>query len=294
MRHKCGLSDQFDLLDSQSSRTSSGFSSQAGSPAQSTMENTIKPVIIIVTGAWHVPEHYGGLSNRLRHRGFTVECPLLETNCNAGSPTQSIDDDIDQIRQLAIFHLASGHNIIAIVHSYGGMVGSHAFAGMSQYDAQYPAYVQNLIYMSAFVPMQNESLAGIFGGQLPPWIVSDGEQLTVDGPGELFYNDMNEDDAREAVSKLVLHPSRAQFDPPTHSEAHIAWEHIPVTYIYCQKDKALVIPAQEMMVQRLQERNPSITVQKEFCDAGHSPFLSQPEKLVEIVMKLVQNHGSGW
>lgn len=257
------------------------------------MLEAIKPVIIIVTGAWHVPEHYAGLSNRLRHLGFTVECPLLETNCNTGSPTKSIDDDIDQIRQLAIFHLASGHNIIAVMHSYGGMVGSHAFGGMSQYDAQYPAYVLNLVYMSAFVPLQNESLAGIFGGQLPPWIVSDGEQLSVDRPQQMFYNDMNEVDAREAVSKLVLHPSRAQFDPSSRPETRMGWECIPVTYIYCQKDEALVVPAQEMMVQRLEERNPTITVRKEFCDAGHSPFLSQPEKLVEIMVKLVQNHGSG-
>jgi hypothetical protein len=52
-----------------------------------------KPAILLITGAWHVPEHYAPLIALLRSYGYTVHCPLLPSNSQL-QPPANLDDDI--------------------------------------------------------------------------------------------------------------------------------------------------------------------------------------------------------
>lgn len=67
-------------------------------------------------------------------------------------------------------HLADkSKGIVALLHSYGGVVGTDALHGLSlQEMTSHGAHggVRRLLYMSAFIPQEGQSLAGIFGGGL--------------------------------------------------------------------------------------------------------------------------------
>jgi methenyltetrahydromethanopterin cyclohydrolase len=47
-------------------------------------------------------------------------------------------------------------------------------------------------------------------------------------------------------------------------------------YFFCETDKAIPLPIQQQMAQMLGAAVPTFT-----SDASHSPFLSQPQKVVE-------------
>lgn len=245
-----------------------------------------RPVILLITGAWHVPEHYLKVSDRLRHLGYTVECPHLMTNNNALPPNKTIDDDVVQIRELAKQYLDLGKDIVALMHSYGGIVGTTALSGLGAADRNGQSYVKALIYMCAFLPFEGESLAGIFGGGLPPFLTPNTEgTLDITDPGFHFYDDIPTNEQAKWVAKLVRHPTIAQFEAPK-SELAAAWRKIPVTYLFCAGDKGLIMPLQEMMVKRIQDAEADLVVDQQHCNASHSPFLSMPDKVVDVV-KLV-------
>ena len=64
----------------------------------------------------------------------------------------------------------------------------------------------------------------------------------------------------------------------------VAYTNIPVTYLYCEGDQALPLAVQEMMV-----KQSGLSVQELRCDAGHSPFLSQPDVFIESILKSIPN-----
>jgi pimeloyl-ACP methyl ester carboxylesterase len=93
----------------------------------------------------------------------------------------------------------------------------------------------------------------------------------VAGPEEIFYNDCSPEVAAASVARL--HPqSRASAEQPVEA---VAWRDVPATYVVCERDNAIPVPAQEMLAQR------AGTVRR--LDASHSPFLSRPDEVVAII-----------
>jgi hypothetical protein len=100
-------------------------------------------------------------------------------------------------------------------------------------------------------------------------------------PEDRFYHDTK--DPKHWASMLVTHPTSAQWDPVNHE----AWREIPVTYLVSEKDEALPAAVQRMMIGRLEAEG--IEVTQESCDASHSPFLSMPDKLAEITLRVASS-----
>lgn len=246
-----------------------------------------KPVIFLITGAWHIPYHYRLLANRLRHQGYIVHCPLLETNNNAKPPTKTLDDDVKQIRDMALTVLDASQDIVALMHSYGGVVGSNAFAGLGAADRKTGGHVRALVYMAAFIPFENESLAGIFGGGLPPWLTPNDEgTIDIDNPHFHFYHDLLPEEQDDCASRLVAHPTVAQFEAMKMPLTKSAWRTIPVMYLLCKDDKALPVEVQEMMIGRIEKDEPGLIVDREYLPASHTPFISVPDRIMAVMMRI--------
>lgn len=97
-------------------------------------------------------------------------------------------------------------------------------------------------------------------------------------PAPLFYHDLPEVEQKHWVSHLKPHPSVSQHSPLTYT----AYKHHPVSYLYCTDDQAIPYELQKEMV-----RDSGIGVVDEHtCSASHSPFLSQPEAVLQVVQKI--------
>ena len=71
------------------------------------------------------------LSN-CQHRGYIVECPQLRTCRGEVPPTATLEDDVSLIREIALAYIQQGRESIAIMHSYGGIVGMNALSGLGK------------------------------------------------------------------------------------------------------------------------------------------------------------------
>jgi pimeloyl-ACP methyl ester carboxylesterase len=91
-----------------------------------------------------------------------------------------------------------------------------------------------------------------------------------------FYNDLPPDEIHEWVAKLQFQ-SQHSFEEPVEYTANDV--KIPMTYLLCESDEVLPIQAQEAIVAAI----PSMKTRR--CTAGHSPFLSQPEVVVDVVVE---------
>ena len=154
--------------------------------------------------------------------------------------------------------------------------------------------VMHMLYLCAFVVPVGKSLgeALLEKNELPPFIpvavgllwhsrvkqVTDSNQedstCTMESPAQRFYNDLPEREAKKWVSELRPQLAEAQLSPLTNA----AYRFIPSTYLFCENDQALPIFLQKKMVAESGAKFVS-----EECTAGHSPFLSMPEKVVEAV-----------
>ena len=95
-------------------------------------------------------------------------------------------------------------------------------------------------------------------------------------PERRFYNDLPKQEQDHWVSELKPHPAIAQLTPLTYA----AYKKHPVSYLYCTNDEALPLSVQQMMVAGC-----GVEVQTYSCSAGHSPFLSQPQAVLDTVEK---------
>ena len=260
-----------------------------------------KPAILLLHGAWHVPQHHAAFISQLESRGFTVSCPRLPSCNDASPPNKTLDDDVWCARKVALDLMNRRQDVVVVMHSYGGVVGTYAMSGLHEsrkVDGNGAGRVTSLIYMSAFVPFESQSLAGLFGGQLPPWLTSnpDTENVDIDDPQWHFYNDLPKEQRDHWAHLLVRHPVTCQYDPVQDPELkaelgeRVAWRDVEnIAYIICRNDEALPDFVQQVMVDRLEVEGGlgKGTVRVESLDSGHSPFLSVTDELVGTVQRLM-------
>jgi hypothetical protein len=108
-----------------------------------------------------------------------------------------------------------------------------------------------------------------------------GDAVTPNNPAEVFYNDLPAAIADTHTATLKPHSYLT-----LSSQLTVApWKVIPSTYIVCANDMAIPLAGQEGMIAKAKELAPTSFDVIERSDAGHSPFISQPEWLAEKLIK---------
>ncbi|PNP56332.1 hypothetical protein FNYG_15367 [Fusarium nygamai] len=242
--------------------------------------------VLLITGAWHVPDHYYKLIHELESHDIRVICKRLPTNNNAVPPNKTIQDDIDFIKDLVSKEVAAGMHLTVIAHSWGGMLASAALAKFGVFPESKEGGVIDMIFIAAFIPSGNDSLAGLFGGKLPPALVpqSDGTLVPTD-PIHPFYHDLPEEGAQWAKRTMFAHGTYVQYAPINYQK--VAWRVVLLTYIICEEDQGLLSFLQEGIIEKVEEQG--VIVQKYRLSSSHSPFLSMPKKLASIVLEVMNS-----
>ncbi|CAM1509406.1 Fc.00g031450.m01.CDS01 [Cosmosporella sp. VM-42] len=155
------------------------------------------PSVLIVTGSWHIPQHYHKVISQLEAGGIRVLCPCLPISNNVLPPNHGIGDDVAFIRELVAKETAEGTQLFVLAHSYGGVVSTAALAEFEIKQGSNNGGVLGILYICAFMPTEKQSLAGIFGGQLPPFLTYIPEYNTImwGEPIQHLYNDLPEAEA---------------------------------------------------------------------------------------------------
>jgi pimeloyl-ACP methyl ester carboxylesterase len=191
--------------------------------------------------------------------------------------------------------LANRRDAVASVLQSGDVLVGHSGGG---FDATlgadtHPEYVRHIVYLAAALPREGRSyteamtmgnaedgeLNGDVGEMLSYLHFADDAAMTFaefEGAWKYFYHECEESTARWDFERLG--PER--FGDTTVAPVHVPrfWEaELPRSFIVCEQDKSMPRWLADTVAQRLGVEQLSI-------DASHSPFLSQPAALAELLV----------
>lgn len=198
--------------------------------------------------------------DRLGPSGSSAQTIDLPSVAAEDQPRFGMRDDAKVVRGLLS---RTQRPLVVVAHSYGAIP-------VTQVAHELP-HIRHIVYVAAFQLDVGETLLGAVGGHIPSWWAVNGDTVAADRPTDVFYNDVEPRVAARAQNRLLPTTFAAFTEPLTAA----AWRNIPSTYITCERDQALPLHAQEAMAQRAEN------VQR--LSAGHSPMLSCPSELAEII-----------
>lgn len=272
------------------------------------------PGVLLVHGLWHGSWCWSQTAAGLaaaRHRvlavdlvghGLNARRPLAATTRphdpaaygSEVSPVAHVDLDLaGELLVAQIEQFAGDEPVVVVGHSFGGVVVSRAVQAV-------PHLVSRAVYVAAFMPASG--VPGLVylqspeqdGDKVAPLALSDPAAvgaLRIDPQGdadyrarlrEAFYGDV--DPALADAALALLSP-----DGPAGLAAgqtvltREGWGGVPRTYVHCSRDYAVRPLLQRRFVREADEAfpdNPTHTVELDTC---HSPFLSMPATLSQVI-----------
>jgi hypothetical protein len=66
--------------------------------------------------------------------------------------------------------VSAGKEVVLVMHSYGGIIGSEAVNGLEKAGRKEKGGVVHALLIAAFLVSKGSSLLGIFDNQLPPYL----------------------------------------------------------------------------------------------------------------------------
>jgi pimeloyl-ACP methyl ester carboxylesterase len=227
-------------------------------------QHSVKPVYVIVHGAWGGSWAFKKIDSLLTEKGAIVYRPSLTgqgERVHLASREIGLSTHINDVINLILYE--DLHEVILVGHSYGGMV----ITGVAD---SLPGRIKKIIYLDAFLPENGESALNILG-ERAGWFT----QMNVNGFAVPPWVP-----AGKLPPKDVPHPYKT-FDDSImlHNPARL---NIPVTYILTvakgtdpNKDDF------SSQAERAKKKGWPVWI----LEADHNPQWSAREALVEILTK---------
>lgn len=140
--------------------------------------------IIFVPGAWHSPDCFDPVIERLNKSGYITDKVHLPT---VGPEKHFLDftPDVTEIRRHILHAVDAGQKVVVVVHSYGGIPANEAIEGLdysSRQKQNQKGGVVHLFFCCSFVIPEGQSLISAFGGNDLPWFEVANDRLSVTLP----------------------------------------------------------------------------------------------------------------
>ena len=252
-----------------------------------------KPISILVPGAWHTPAILSPVINLLAthdYKAYALSLPSV----GVSPGISDFGPDVTALQALINIHLTAGEDVIVVLHSYGGMVGSEAvlpsMLKSSRVSESKSGGVVRLVYVSASAvpigmsiqshdPQTSSENAGDFAFfDLEAGTVAVNPKYA----GTLFYNDIKDP---VALAGLIADLRTHSIGTLTSRLTRAAYAYTPATFVICQQDNAVSVEKAEGMIDAARKIWEVAFDKIERCDAGHTPFVSIPEHITKILRR---------
>jgi pimeloyl-ACP methyl ester carboxylesterase len=247
--------------------------------------------LVLVHGAFGGAWCWEPVIPGLELAGHTVETLDLPGSGEDQTPVEQITLDAYATRVCEV--LADGPPAVLVGHSMGGMV-------VTQAAARLPEQVLALVYLTAFLPLDGESLLTLTArpeaadDQIQANITLSGEPPVATMPDEAarmaIYGECREEAASWALARRRPQPA-VPFTNALEVDAAGAgsFAAIPRAYITCLRDRSIPPQMQRFMFERA-GCDPVIEI-----DTDHAPWLSRTDEVVAALDALIgKNASTGW
>lgn len=277
------------------------------------MTPTSRTAAVLVHGAWHGAWTYErivpllaaqgvfGVARDLPAHGLNARFPhgYAGGSCDAASVSPvaavSLDDYVDSVvNTLDQVRTLGFEQVMLVGHSMGGIV-------VSAVAERVPQRLSRIVYLTAFMPAAGVPAVAYIGApendgeRVGPQFVADPRAvgaLRIDHRSKdpayrartraAFCGDVD-DTTWEAVSHLLTPdvPAAPMATPITLTRER--WGAVPRHYIRCLQDEAIRPALQQRFIAEADAFTPGRRTVVHTLDASHSPFLSQPGALAELL-----------
>lgn len=233
---------------------------------------------VLVHGAWQAPYVWNIVKAELEKAGQKVV--VVELPAHGDDFTSPAAVSIDVYRDKVVSAIVdTKENVILVGHSLGGVV-------VSAVAEEIPGKIKKLIYLAGFLPANGQSLLDLANEDaqslLGPNLIPSQDHLTLDVKHDQITSIFCQDGS-DAVKQLVLDNFRPEpaipfTNPVTLTDANFG--SVDKYYIHTLQDHAIGIDLQNKMAD-------AAHITKTFSvNTGHSPFLTQPEEVTKILLKI--------
>ncbi|KAK7926461.1 hypothetical protein PG985_003459 [Apiospora marii] len=241
------------------------------------------PTYLMVPGAWHTAPAFDLLREQLTKRGFeSVAVPLLTVG-PTDPKNQGVPEDAAAIKAELEKLVNAGKEVMVLSHSYGGVPADAAVEGFNAKDRAANGQKGGVImalHLTSFAAPVGSSLMDSLGGNPLPWFNITGDVLTPIDPTSVFYADVEPQLAAKSVAALEPSSMRAMTDKGSFAPWDQGFE---MGFIHTEDDQAIPIAIQKQMAAQFPAGSFTATLK-----SSHSPFLSMPERLGEVLEQAAQ------
>jgi pimeloyl-ACP methyl ester carboxylesterase len=245
------------------------------------MESESNKTFALVHGSWHDKWCWHLLEKELQAAGHST----VSMDLPVDDPTKDFDDYAEVIAN----SLEDKTNIVGVFHSRAGNYGPRAVNLLNNQSLGKVAVERMIFLASSFEPGTLHALGRPEPQEvLPPRntdysrkaIISrpdlgtDMTMLDPDRAKEILYHDVDDNLQQEAVEHL-----RPQNRPVNEPQMHV-WPDVPQHYIICKDDKIVRPEWSEYAAKNW------LKVKPIRISGSHSPFLSRPKYLAEVLLEL--------
>jgi pimeloyl-ACP methyl ester carboxylesterase len=230
------------------------------------METMTETTYILVHGAWGGEWCWRDVGHELTRRDVQWTAVDLPSSTHGAHPNTFLGDDAHEVIEIAKLD----GPVVLVGHSYGGAVITEA--------ADRVPNLERLIYIAALVPRLDQSASEIIEETsvrtlLDQAIEVEGDYLRLnpERAAAALYQDCTEEVAAWAVSNLTTQTIASLRSPRSSFDVEV-----PSYYVRCSLDYGIDPSVQEVMSGRCGE--------VATLESGHSPMLSQPVALCDLLL----------
>ncbi|MFD6288459.1 alpha/beta fold hydrolase [Streptomyces sp. NPDC060205] len=222
--------------------------------------DTPKPTVVLVHGAWADSSSWAPVMERLRKDGYPVRA--------IANPLQGLTGDSAYVSS----YLARIDGPVVLVgHSYGGAVITNAAA--SDPD------VKALVYIAGFIPAKGETVGELAAKSSPPiplisTPVPNGTDVSIDPDHfrEAFAADVD----RDTAADLAAAQRPANTKAVTDASAEEAFRTVPSWSLITRQDHAIAPGVQRFMSERAGSHTEEV-------NASHAVMISRPGAVTHVI-----------
>ena len=247
-----------------------------------TSNTVLRPLVLLVHGAWHGAWCWAALQSELDQHGIASLAIDLPGHGASTLPLSDMHGDAQHVADIA---LKIGRPVVLVGHSYGGGVIGEA-AHILRNSTTAP--VQHLLYLTAFCLDAGESVGGL-AASLPPEDAllnaailpgpdgASGGTLVLDctKAHDALYGCCPTNVSDAAIARLSPQPM-ATFGQPA---SGAPWKTLHSTYVVCEQDQAVHPNHQRIMAERCGAVHS--------LNTDHSPFVSMTVETATIIKNIV-------
>lgn len=241
------------------------------------METTSK-TYVLVHGAWQAPYVWDAVRSDLEKKGNKVVIVELPGHGSDQTLTYKLSLDVYSDKVIEAVSKVN-EKVILVGHSMGGMV-------ITEVAEKIPGKISKLVYIGAFLPSNGQALTDLAysdpDSKLGPLLIPSGDKLTLDvrqdSLTDLFIGDGDQKEKDRVIANYRPEPAI----PFTNTVSLTSENFGSVQKVYIKTLQDIVISPglQDRMINAAGIKNVYSV------NTSHSPFLSQPKAVSDLLLKI--------